>query len=688
MTFSIYRNPARREPHTSLLRVFSLLSLLGISPFATLPAMAEEEQALDPVVVTAAPMSDPLTVITDAKAPRQPVPAHDGADYLKTIPGFSVIRKGGTDGDPVFRGMAGSRLNILADGENIHGGCGGRMDPPTAYIYPASYDRITVLKGPQSVVWGPGASVGTVLFERDFKPYKAPGYRLFGGLMFGSFGRNDQVFDAQAGNLGYYARLTGTHSSMDDYKDGNGQRVHSQYMRWNGSAALGFTPDETTRFELSAAASDGEAAYADRMMDGSKFARENFSLKFEKRNISSLVDKIDARVYYSYVDHVMDNYSLRDNTGMKSANNPDRLTTGLRLAGNLNLGENSLLTLGFDQQSNRHRLRTSSNQNNDPYQKKTRTEDASYDDYGLFAEWTQSLSNKNRLVAGLRSDFWQAEDKRAAPVSSTSGKTRRDTLPSGFIRYEQDFGDAGRPSTFFVGLGHSERFPDYWETISQNKQSETSNSAFDTKPEKNTQLDAGTVYQLGQNMQLSLSAFYGRVRDYILIDNSRTLKPATLVRNIDATTYGGELGIAYALGRHWKSSANLAYVRGRNDTDHTPLSQIPPLDSRFTLDYDDGTWLAGALLRLVAAQNRFDKDKGNIAGQDIGPTAGFGVFSINGGYRPRKDLRLTAGIDNLFDKAYAEAISKSGAMVPGYIQTTRIYEPGRNFWLKLDLKFD
>jgi iron complex outermembrane receptor protein len=457
-------------------------------------------------------------------------------------------------------------------------------------------------------------------------------------------------------------------------------------MRWNGSAALGFTPDENTRFELSAAASDGEAAYADRMMDGSKFARENFSLKFEKRKISDLVDKIDARVYYSYVDHVMDNYSMRD-MAWRQANNPDRLTTGLRLAGDLNLGEKSLLTLGFDQQSNRHRARSSDSRvNNVPYQDKKRMEDASYDNYGLFAEWTQLLSEKNRLVTGVRADFWQAKDKRLPSASSTSGKTRRDTLSSGFIRYEQDYGDAGRPSTFFVGLGHSERFPDYWENI--NKQSVTSNSAFDTKPEKNTQLDAGTVYQIDQKLQLSLSAFYSRVRNYILIDSSGTLKSVTLARNINATTYGGELGIAYALGRHLKSSASLAYVRGSNDTDHTPLAQLPPLDSRFTLDYDDGIWSAGALLRLVSAQNRYDKGKGNIVGQDIGPTAGFGVFSLNGGYRLRKDLRLTAGIDNLFDKTYAEAISKSGFTVPGYDQTIRVNEPGRNFWLKLDLKFD
>ncbi len=120
-----------------------------------LPVEAEPIK-LEPVVVTAAWTRQPLMVTADPKAPAQPVPAHDGADVLKAIPGFSVIRKGGTDGDPVLRGLAGSRLGIQIDGASIFGGCGSRMDPPTAYIFPTAYDRITVIKGPQTVLHGPG----------------------------------------------------------------------------------------------------------------------------------------------------------------------------------------------------------------------------------------------------------------------------------------------------------------------------------------------------------------------------------------------------------------------------------------------------------------------------------------------------------------------------------------------------
>jgi len=678
--------------HSSFRPFFSILGrlfvplLAGCFLLAALPALAEESVAtetaeaksvehrmLKPVVVTAPLMSDPLTVVVDAKAPRQPVPAHDGADYLKTIPGFWVVRKGGSNGDPVFRGMAGSRLNILSNGETILGGCGGRMDPPTAYIFPGSYDSITVLKGPQSVVWGPGSSAGTVLFERHFKPYTTPDYRVFSSLMFGSFGRNDQFLDAETGDPGYYARLIGTRSSMDDYQDGDGRRVHSSYMRWSIGATLGFTPDETTRLEMSTTVSDGKAAYADRMMDGAKFARQNLSLRFEKKKISALIDGVDAHVYYNYVDHVMDNYSLREQPGPQQISNPDRRTVGMRLAGKLNVSSLSQLKLGVDQQSNWHRFRSGNNL--------TRSPDATFSNHGLFAEWTQSLSTAHWLVAGARADFWKAEDLRNGV--STAKETRRNVLPGGFIRYEHEFSNEGM---LFVGMGHSTRSPDFWETISQNKQSETSDSAFKTKPEKNTQWDIGTLYHLTPKLQLSASAFFSWMNDYILIDNSRALKAALLVRNIRATVYGGEMGLGYAFSPHWRSHAGLAYVHGNNTTDKRPLAQLPPLDTRFTLDYDDGTWSFGALWRLVAAQKRFDKGKGNIVGQDLGATPGFGVFSLSGGYRLRKDLLLAVGVDNLFNKTYAEAISRAGSMVSGFEQTTRIHEPGRYFWLKLDLK--
>ncbi|MGO7309700.1 TonB-dependent receptor plug domain-containing protein, partial [Rhizobium ruizarguesonis] len=93
----------------------------------------------------------PLQFSTNPKLPRLPLPASDGTDYLKTIPGFAAIRNGGSNGDPVLRGMFGSRLNVLTNGSSMPGACPSRMDAPTSYISPQSFDELTIIKGPQSV---------------------------------------------------------------------------------------------------------------------------------------------------------------------------------------------------------------------------------------------------------------------------------------------------------------------------------------------------------------------------------------------------------------------------------------------------------------------------------------------------------------------------------------------------------
>ncbi|HNN86714.1 MAG: TonB-dependent copper receptor [Cellvibrionales bacterium] len=688
------------------LNTLSLAMAAALYATATAPVLANEDAGesqdntrLKTVVVTAEKTSKPLTVVTDPKAPRQPLPAHDGADYLKAIPGFSVIRKGGTDGDPVFRGMAGSRLNILLDGEMLFGGCGSRMDPPTAYVFPESYDSISIIKGPQTVRNGPGNSAGTILFERQLQRLPETSFNAHISTLVGSFDRNDEMVDVLAGTPDFYIRGTATNAHQGDYRDGDGKKVHSQYQRWSANAAAGWTPDENTTLELSMGHSDGEAAYADRGVDGSLFKRDNLGIKLIKENLTERWKKLEVQAYYNYVDHVMDNYSLRTPTGMmatRMAMNPDRETLGARLANTVLLGERTELVFGSDTQQNQHSNRTTMNQDMMRFQDKDRVEDANIEQVGVFGEITHHYNDKQRIISGLRHDHWHAEDKRqtvmlnmmmSAP-NPTAGDERVEELTSGFMRYEHDIAD----DTAYVGLGRSERFPDYWELIS--KETADSVSAFNADPEETTQLDLGYLFARGQ-WTGSVSAFYNHIDDYLLIQ-SGVVKPmgmmgrrtTTITRNIEAHSWGGEAELGYAINDNWRVDASLAYVRGENDTDDKSLAQLPPLEARFGLHYDDGTWSYGALWRAVAKQTHVSVNQGNIAGQDIGNTRGFGVLSLNAGWKVMPNLQLTTGIDNLLDKTYAEHISRRGDMVAGFDQLDRVNEPGRTVWLKAQFDFD
>jgi iron complex outermembrane receptor protein len=651
------------------------------------------------MVVTASQLSGPLVVETDPRAPRQPIPAHDGADYLKTIPGFSIIRKGGSDGDPVFRGMSGSRLSILIDGEQIFGGCGGRMDPPTAYVFPAAYDRITVVKGPESVRYGPDVSAGAVLFERDLRRVETTRVQLHTSLTVGSFGRHDEMIDARVLMRRGYVQAIGTRSHTNDYRDGNHLPVHSLYTRWSGNAAFGWTPGEQTRLELSMAQSDGRAAYADRAMDGVRFARDNIGLRFERRRLASWIDAIEAQSYYNYIDHVMDNYSLRVPGTAFSTNNPDRRTTGGRVAATLHVGSPTTMILGGDTRHSVHRTRsvmgkTSAELAAAAYLALPRLEDMRFSQSGFFTEATRIMTLNSRLVGGFRVDRHESVDSRmcvattmcpgASPLkNNTQGAVDRRTLMNGFGRFELDV--HGESGTLFAGVGHAERFPDYWERLKQDPN--TLKSAFlSTRPEKITQLDTGLLWR-SKAWHGSASAFYGKVQDYILI----RWKPAPVVtRNVDVATMGFEADLARRLTENLGADVTLAYVRSDNNTDHTPLAQQPPIEGRVGLNYRGERFSLGGLARIVGRQDRVAIGFGNIVvnGMDLGPTGGFCVFSINGGYLFRQMFMLSGGIDNLLDRTYAEHISQAGVMIPDFVQTTRVNEPGRTLWLKVDFGID
>lgn len=84
---------------------------------------------------------------------------------------------------------------------------------------------------------------------------------------------------------------------------------------------------------------------------------------------------------------------------------------------------------------------------------------------------------------------------------------------------------------------------------------------------------------------------------------------------------------------------------------------------------------------MVAAQNRIDQGRGNVVGQDFGDSAGFGVLLLNGAYRVSATLELSAGVDNLFDKDYAEHLNLAGDAGFGYpADPEAIDEPGRTLW--------
>ena len=672
---------------------------------ATAAAGETESRALDAIVVTAVAPTDGVAWEIDPKLPRQPVPASDGADYLKTIPGFSAIRNGGSNGDPVLRGMFGSRLNLLSNDSSMPGACPSRMDNPMSYISPETYDRLIVIKGPQTVLWGPGASAGTVRFERDIPRYADQGVQAVGGMLIGSNGRHDAVIDTSVGAAQGYVRLTGNTSQADDYKAGDGSRVPSEWNKWNADVALGWTPDADTRLELGLGRGDGEARYAGRGMDGTQFDRHSTTLHFEKANLDGVLNRVEASAYRNDVDHLMDNYTLREPNPhsampMPMASNVARLTKGGRVALDLDFSRWQA-TLGMDAQNSQHKKRMA--RGRDTYALQPWQADARFSNRGVFAEARVDAGSASAWVAGLRMDRAEADDLRPPPAlmsvhmtpqtgelaaqSARLDRQREETLGSGFLRYEWQ---ANTGVSGFAGVGHTRRMPDYWELFSPKAGPMGAEDAFvGVQPERTTQLDVGVNYR-SQRLDTWVNAYVGKIDDYILFiyGGPQSMGGMTRAVNIDARIHGAEAGFEYRVLDALKLGSTLAYARGENHDTGGALPQMPPLELRMNAGWQAEDWNIGVLWRVVDAQNRVAPGQGNVVGQDLSKSKGFGTLAVNGSLRLGRYWRLSAGIDNVFDRAFSEHLNLAGSADFGYpADPVRILEPGRTGWLKLNFNY-
>jgi iron complex outermembrane receptor protein len=211
----------------------------------------------------------------------------------------------------------------------------------------------------------------------------------------------------------------------------------------------------------------------------------------------------------------------------------------------------------------------------------------------------------------------------------------------------------------------------------------------DIESEKHNQLDIG-LSTSGKNASLSFSAYIDRVRDYILRDTARGQEGillsdgATIYRNVDVELLGIDLESSYQWNSNWNSRFTLAYVRAENTTDDRAVAQIPPLEGTASLEFHQASWMLGGEIRAVAKQTRVDDDPTAGSGLDFGETPGFTIVNFYGSYQLTKQGELKFGIDNVFDKLYAEHINKPNAFDPQPIQ---VNEPGRSLWARLNINF-
>lgn len=651
---------------------------------------AQGQNTLPAVQISAQRAADVPGAVVDLRQLDHPY--SDAADLLRDIDGFNVSRTGGTAGSVFLRGLGGARLPVVVNDAVSDAACNHGMDPATSYLQPDSYDLLTVVKGPSTVQFGPALS-GQIRVQR-LAPEADGGSHFRAAAGRSSFDRLDLSAEYSWSGESLWLRVGGVRNDSDDYRDGAGRRFQSFYTRYATTLATGARIGRDTDIEFDTENGDAVAGFPAFHMDGTRFKRSVWGAKFAHRMPGSLLSAIELSVRWQRVNHLMDDYTYRPvlveelvpgflDQFPTLQMRQDYTGRTARLNAQLDVGAETGLLLGIDFRDDEHagdNLRTTkacfagtsdcplfSASRSPFYALRARTE-------GLFAELTHRAGDLT-LKAGVRGDRLrtQAGELRnflGTQVLPGSFDERTERLYSGFVRAQ--FRHSGSLESF-VALGVAQRAASNLERASF--------GAFFIEPETNTELDGGLSWRT-PDTRLAVNAFVSRIDDFILAEQGiRAL-------NVDARRYGAELEARTRIAGNWHALAGLAWVRADNLTQHVPLAQTSPAEMRLGVEYADERFSAGANVRVVQRQDRVHAGFGNALGTDLGETPGFCTVRVMLGWKPDTRLQLTTGVDNLFDRSHAEHISRSGAFQPaGFVQTTRVNEPGRLLWMRARVEF-
>ncbi len=144
-----------------------LLIAVGIVTATALVAGAQEVKKLEPVVVTATKMETPaaelgssVTVITEEELKTYHYRTLD--DAVRAVPGLEVRRSGslGKTTSLTIRGANANQVQVLVDGVRVKSPTTGQAE--LSDISPELIERIEVIRGPQSTLYGADAIGGVV----------------------------------------------------------------------------------------------------------------------------------------------------------------------------------------------------------------------------------------------------------------------------------------------------------------------------------------------------------------------------------------------------------------------------------------------------------------------------------------------------------------------------------------------
>jgi iron complex outermembrane receptor protein len=536
---------------------------------ATRPAAARSGR-LQEVLVTATShearvdmVPDAVSVVTREQIDQMVAPT--AIDILKNIPGVEVYSARGPLSSSTYnrvmmrgQGAVAARILVLLNGVPQSGGQSGEFE--WNFINPRDIERIEVVRGPGSALYGSQA-MGGVINIITRKPTSQKGETTLEG----TYGTLNTVSTSlshsqKAGNWGFYG--SGTLGGTQGYRVANevslsgGQPTNSRNLRqrndW-GRGVVTYDFDDAANLSVNVMhghfVNRGTYDYAPefKVFDMSRKQGDmNYSKRFEGGTFS-------AYTSVSYQDSTYDNYTSASKkiTGKSPANQWD-YQGGMKTS--YDLGSFNTVSVGLDFK------RTTYDRRNDNFATGTDAYGSSGGDswvYGAFAQDELKLFDGRVIITpGIRYEYTSLFDGYSE--LREAGVARRDVDRKILSAFTSRLGaryNATDWISFRTAYGESFRAPTLHELYGVTRLTSTYLGNDALKPERLKSIEAGADITPLDNLRLSLTVYKNHATDYI--DNVSQGGGVYKRQNIGTVDTGGvEAEVEYRFLEFWRSFVN------------------------------------------------------------------------------------------------------------------------------------
>lgn len=602
-------------------------SLIGLA-FSNSAFSAEDIQ-LDDVVVTAARIPQTReSVIADVTVIAAEDIERGGqstlVELLQQQPGVEITNSGGagTASGIFLRGTNTNHVVVVIDGVRIHSATAGTATFENLPIQ--LIDRIEILRGPASSLYGPDAIGGVIqIFTKKgvdgFKPFANLGYgsydtKIGNAGVRGKVGDTSYALNIAASDIGGFSALDANNSALND-NDG--------YRNFSTSANLSHTIVPGHELGVQFFNSNGTTRFDNRFNATPAFSSR---ARLEQQSIAVFSNNQLTSFWLSKlrIAESRDDSKTFDETSLAQGDIFNTRQTQINWQNDFTLPVGTL-TLMYD----RLQDKVDSNTNFDKVKRNNEGYVASY----------LAILGSHSLHASLREDH-----------NSQFGN-----YVTGGLGYGYTLNKHWRATASYGNAFKSPTFNDLYYPGFNNP---------NLRPEKSDNIEASIKYQ-NSGFHASATVFENRIRDLIGFDLTTF--------TIDNINKARIQGLSLTAGQQWGSfdiAGNVDFQSPRNLANDNLLVRRANRNGRLNLGYTWQDWRFGA--EIVSASKRY-----NDAANDFS-MGGYTILNLVSQYKINPDWSLQARANNVFDKQYNIALDGNPATT-GFAYNT----PGANLFINI-----